>query len=93
MKKERKSRRRVRFEVDAEPGCSVYVAGTFNAWNPRRKKLAESDRPGNYAATMLLPRGRHEYKFVINGTWCVDPQCREWTPNDQGSLNSVLVVD
>ena len=86
-------RRRLTFEVQAEPKSEVFVAGAFNEWNPRKSKLTEKKKKGMFSATMLLPKGRHEYKFVINGVWSIDPECPEWTPNGLGSLNSVLVVD
>ena len=41
---------------------------------------------------MFLAPGHYEYKYVVNGTWCVDPQCDDWRANDHGSLNSVLQV-
>lgn len=83
--------KRVKFEIQAEPGSEVYVAGTFNSWNPKQNKLRE--KTGVYSATLLLPKGRYEYKFVINGVWCVDPKCQEWVPNNYGSLNSVVSVE
>jgi 1,4-alpha-glucan branching enzyme len=84
-------KKRVRFEIQAEKGSDVYVAGTFNEWNPRQHKL--TCRKGVYSTSIVLARGKHEYKFVVNGVWCVDPECSEWTPNGLGSLNSVLVVN
>jgi hypothetical protein len=53
-----------------------------------------SDNPGSghCKTTLVLPPGRHEYKFVVNGEWCVDANCAECVPNDQGSLNSVVTV-
>ena len=83
--------KRVRFEIQAEKGSEVFVAGSFNEWNPRKNKL--TCRKGVYSTSILLPRGKYEYKFVVNGVWCVDPDCSEWTPNGLGSLNSVLVVN
>lgn len=83
--------KRVKFEIQAETGSEVYVAGTFNSWNGKQNRLKEKN--GAYSATLLLPKGKHEYKFVINGVWCVDPKCQEWVPNDQGSLNSVITVE
>jgi len=83
--------KRVKFEVQAEAGSEVYVAGTFNSWNGKQNRLKE--KSGVYTATLLLPKGKHEYKFVINAVWCVDPKCQEWVPNDQGSLNSIVTVE
>ena len=83
--------KRARFEIEAEKGSEVFVAGSFNGWDPAKNKL--TFRRGVYSTSILLPAGRHEYKFVVNGIWCVDPECAEWTPNGMGALNSVLVVD
>jgi 1,4-alpha-glucan branching enzyme len=80
----------VHFELMAEPGSKVFLAGTFNDWDPTQIELAESN--GVYSASVLVPVGRHEYKFVINGVWTADPRCPEWVPNALGTLNSVLTV-
>ena len=86
-----KGRIRVNFAVKAEPGSEVYVAGTFNDWNPKKHKLFHAD--GIHSASILLSPGRYEYKFVVNDFWCVDPECTEWSPNNMGSLNSVVIVE
>ncbi len=83
--------RKVTFQIRAEEGSEVYVAGTFNEWNATSDKLAEKN--GLYSTTLLIPRGRHEYKFIVNGVWCVDPGCPVWVPNEVGSLNSVITVE
>jgi 1,4-alpha-glucan branching enzyme len=83
--------RRIKFEIEAEKGSDVYVAGTFNEWDTTKKKLVFKN--GTYSGTLSLAPGRYEYKFMIDGIWCVDPKCREWAPNQFGSLNSVLIVE
>ena len=83
-------KKRTKFQIQAEKGSEVYVAGSFNSWNPRKNKMTFKD--GVYATSILLPKGRYEYKFVVNGVWCVDPECAEWSPNGIGSLNSVMVI-
>jgi 1,4-alpha-glucan branching enzyme len=85
-------KRRIRFECSAAPGSEVCVAGSFNDWDPAATPLRETDSAGLYRRNLLLPPGRYEYKFVVNGTWCVDPLCTHWQANDLGSLNSVLEV-
>jgi 1,4-alpha-glucan branching enzyme len=83
-------RKRVKFATEAKDGSVVFVAGTFNEWNPTKNRLRMKD--GVYTTTLLVSPGRHEYKFIVDGVWCLDPKCREWVPNDMGSLNSVLTV-
>ncbi len=87
-----KERKRVTFQVRTEPGSEVYVAGTFNNWDPQHKKLSDKQNNGLYRGTMVLPKGTHQYKFVINDTWCADPDCQDWTPNEAGTINSVITV-
>jgi type 1 glutamine amidotransferase len=48
---------------------------------------------GKYSITLVLPKGSHEYKFIINGNWVVDPECQNWVRNSLGTLNSVIKVD
>ena len=85
-------KKKVAFKFQAEPNAEVYVAGSFNNWDATKNKL-QSDGSGNYSASILIPKGHHEYKFVVNGNWCVDPSCPEWSPNAHGSLNSVINVE
>ena len=82
----------VTFTVHAEKGKAVYVAGEFNKWDPTAKKMAYKAKDGIYAATLKLAAGTYQYKFVIDGTWCADPENAEAVPNDQGTFNSVLTV-
>lgn len=88
---EKSNRKKVFFEMSAETGSEVYIAGSFNDWNPRKKKLKDSGT-GTYVANLLLERGQHEYKFVVNGEWRSDAHCEEWSPNGVGSLNSIISV-
>ena len=86
------ARKRVTFTLAADAGSDVYVAGDFNNWDPAGKKLTDKKNNGLYSAVVMLAPGEYEYKFVINGTWCVDPNCKEWRQNSLGTLNSVLRV-
>ena len=84
--------KKVRFELEAESGSQVAVAGTFNDWDPTRTPMKDNPGSGKFATTVKLSPGRHEYKFVVNGDWRVDPKCSERAPNDCGSSNSVMTV-
>ena len=80
----------VTFTVHADKGKAVYVAGEFNKWNPTAKKMAY--KAGVYTATVKLAAGTYQYKFVIDGTWCADPENVNAVANDQGTFNSVIEV-
>jgi chromosome partitioning protein len=85
-------RKRVTFRVKAEPDSVVRLAGSFNNWDAESPPMTRRNGNGTYSATLLLPAGRHEYKFVVNGEWQVDPQCPDTAPNAHGSHNSVIEV-
>lgn len=82
----------VTFTVHADKGKAVYLAGVFNQWSLTAKKMAYKARSGIYAATIKLAPGTYEYKFVIDGVWCADPENANSVPNDQGTFNSVITV-
>ena len=84
----------IRFEITAERDSKVYIAGTFNQWNPNTHPLAHHPEEGDgvFRATLHLPAGTHEYKFVINGVWHLDSACPNWVLNEHGTLNSVVRV-
>jgi 1,4-alpha-glucan branching enzyme len=82
----------VTFTVHADKGKSVYLAGEFNDWNPSAKKMAYKARAGVYTATVKLAPGDYQYKFVVDGTWCADPENVNSVPNDQGTFNSLVTV-
>ena len=82
----------VLFEVAAKQDSKVYVAGTFNEWNPTTHPLQYHVEDEVFRATLLLEPGTHEYKFVIDGVWCLDVKCPQWVINDNGIANSVLHV-
>ena len=86
------AKKAVTFTVHADNDKAVYVAGEFNGWDPAAKRMVDKDGSGLYSAVLALAPGEYEYKFVINGIWCVDPNCREWRQNSLGTLNSVLRV-
>jgi 1,4-alpha-glucan branching enzyme len=87
-----KAKKRVVFQISAAPGSEVFLAGTFNNWDPRQRPLRGNPAEGIYRTTLMLPSGRHEYKFVVDGEWRMDPNCAQQAPNAHGSMNSVIEV-
>lgn len=85
-KKTVKGRKRVTFALDANPGQRVFVAGSFTDWDSKKKPLKDKNGSGQYAVTMLLAPGTYEYKFVVDGDWCMDPSAVDWIANELGSL-------
>ncbi len=92
-KKAAPAKAKVTFSTHADSGSKVFVAGSFNNWDPTANELKEKKGSGTFETSITLAKGSYEYKFVINGTWAADPDCRDWVQNDMGTLNSVVVVE
>lgn len=56
----------VTFRFDAFPGETIYVAGSFNNWDPFMYEMKEKT-PGHYELTMSLPPGTYQYVFFYRG--------------------------
>ncbi len=82
----------VHFEVAAYSGSKVYVAGTFNNWDPTTHPLRHHPEDNVFRATLQLPAGSYEYKFVVDGVWYIDYGCPHWVVTASGTLNSVIHV-
>lgn len=79
--------------LKGNPGMKVFVAGSFNQWDPTSIPLVEKKK-GVYSVTLDLAPALYEYKFIIDGVWTLDPDPnRDWTQNGLGSLNSLLRVE
>ena len=69
---------------------TIHLAGTFNEWNPQALALEGPDESGVFRVSQVLPKGRHEYKFVLDGqTWVSDPGNPHQTA---GYANSILYL-
>ena len=86
-------RKRVKFEVIADTGSKVFLAGSFNAWDDTAKELKEKDGDGYFTGTLLLEPGEYEYKYVINGEWHIDAENPNFSQNKLGTLNSIVKVE
>ena len=84
--------KRVSFSILAKPGSIISVAGTFNDWNPTVNSMKEQSGKGLFKTEIFIPQGRHEYKFVVDGTWLADPSCKTNVSDTFGSENSVLHI-
>jgi hypothetical protein len=83
--------RRCSFTLDAPDAQAVALAGSFNGWAPDARPLKRG-KGGAWETTFLLPPGRYEYRFVVDGQWRDDPACTERVPNGHGSENCVRHV-
>ena len=88
----------VDFTCHAPEAKAVFVAGTFNDWRADAMSLKRGS-DGQWRATLQLPPGHHEFKFVVDGQWCCEPGCEheyrgctKCCANKFGTRNRVLEV-
>jgi 1,4-alpha-glucan branching enzyme len=72
------------FRFAAPDATSVLLVGDFTHWQksgiPMRK-----DKSGIWEATVTLEPGKHTYRFIVDGEWRDDPECKLRVPNPYGS--------
>ena len=74
----------------------IFLAGSFNDWDPTRTPM-ERQGDGSWQAELELAGGRYEYKFIVDGAWCCEPgradaECDDCVPNPFGTMNRVIEV-
>ncbi|MDV6031432.1 MAG: glycoside hydrolase family 13 [Phycisphaera sp. RhM] len=85
------------FECHAPEAEKVFLAGSFNEWNPEVTPMDKTDN-GKWTAKLKLEPGRYEFKFVVDGQWCCEAnchasaECAQCVPNDFGTMNRVCEV-
>jgi 1,4-alpha-glucan branching enzyme len=77
------------FQMIAPVAQSVSVAGSFNNWQPEAMK---GSAKGVWTVSLSLMPGTYEYKFVVDGNWIPDPDCKDNRGDNHGGVNSVRVV-
>ncbi len=82
---------RYRFTVKADQVREICLAGDFNQWKVCEAPLSRVAE-GVWSITIDLPRGRHEYMFVIDGRWVTDPNAMGYSTDGFGNRNALLVV-
>lgn len=79
------------FKLRAPQAKKVSVVGSFNNWDMKALP-AKKDLKGTWSTKLNLRPGRYEYKFVVDGQWWNDPNCKANVPNSFGSNNSVIEI-
>ena len=83
--------RRVLFDVHLGGAREVYLAGTFNDWQPTTLPMVHTGA-GRWEKELLLAPGRYEYLLVADGRWLEDPACPDRVANPFGGSNCVRHV-
>ena len=85
------NKKQVSFKLEAPEAEEVFLAGTFNDWDPAAKPMKKGAR-GIWRTRISLEPGVHQYRFFVDGEWMDDPACEERCENDYGSCNCVVEV-
>ena len=81
------------FELHAPGADQVELLGTFNNWKSGDIVLNGPDASGHWTAEVVLPEGRHEYIFLVDGErWLADPKAATHRPDGFGRVNTVIKV-
>jgi 1,4-alpha-glucan branching enzyme len=91
--------RLMEFTCEAPGAATVFLAGSFNGWDPKAHAMSRT-ADGFWSTKVPLEAGRYEFKFVVDGRWCCKPgcddsggrDCSHCVPNDYGTMNRVLTV-
>ena len=87
----RATKSRVNFKIHAPDAQHVFVAGSFNEWNPTSKAL-RLGKDSVWRTWTTLPPGEHEYRFIVDGEWVEDPTVEQREANPFGSHNSIVTI-
>jgi 1,4-alpha-glucan branching enzyme len=85
------TKQKVTFSYKAPQAQSVLLAGDFTEWQQSPLGMKKS-RTGVWRKTVSLPPGRYEYRLLVDGQWCDDPECPIRQSNQLGGENCVCVV-
>jgi 1,4-alpha-glucan branching enzyme len=79
------------FKLDGEYHAhEVIVTGSFNNWNKKGYRMVKQGDVWTFP--IYLSKGKHLYKFIIDGKWILDPANKLWEQNEFSTGNSVLWV-
>jgi 1,4-alpha-glucan branching enzyme len=80
------------FSLLAPLAESVFIAVSFNQWNPSSHPLRK-DKQGIWKISLPLDPGQYEYRFFVDEEWQNDPDSSSLVENPFGTLNCVKIVE
>ena len=83
--------RKVTFSFEKADANEVFLIGDFNKWNLKTHPM-KSDGNGRWVGDVIIPIGKYEYKFLIDGQWKEDPLNEQLCPNYFGTYNNIINV-
>ena len=87
-----KNKTKQTFSFKAPGADSVLLAGDFTGWMNSPIPLRKQPDGVWRAIAWLLP-GTHHYRFVVDGEWTDDPECKLRVQNPFWRQNAVVQID
>ena len=84
-------RRRVTLRIEAPYAEKVLLMGDFNQWDEKKHPMKKG-KHGMWQKIIMVPAGRYEYRFLVDGQWRNDPSNGQMCANSFGSTNNILEV-
>src|SRR5215471_20445655 len=75
------------FSFTAPAATSVQLVGDFTQWQQHPINL-HKEGAGIWRTRVDLEPGEHHYRFLVDGQWRDDPECRLHVANPYGSEDS-----
>ncbi|MEM6720850.1 MAG: glycogen-binding domain-containing protein [Bacteroidota bacterium] len=69
---------------------NVMLAGSFNDWSKDGFKMSKTEE--GWEISILLSSGKHQYKFIVDQDWILDPNNPIKEYDYKGNVNSVCMV-
>lgn len=79
------------FSFNGPTAQSVLLAGDFTRWLKHPIPLRKQP-DGVWRATASLTPGTYHYRFVVDGEWHDDPECKVRVQNPFGTQNDVIQI-
>jgi len=79
------------FSLTAPAATRVQLVGDFTHWTEHPITMRKAPQ-GIWQAGVDLEPGTHRYRFLVDGQWIDDPECKIRVPNPFGSQDSIREV-
>ncbi len=83
----------VMFSIRAPYAQDVKLAGDFNQWVPDRGVFTSCDENGLWKKFALLPKGKYQYRFLIDEEWRDDPSNPSSPAESDVDANSMVSIE
>jgi len=91
MEKRNNNGRHQQFSLAAPAARSVQLVGDFTLWQEHPISLRRG-KDGTWQTMVEMKPGRHRYRFLVDGEWQDDPDCKVRVPNPYGGQDAIREV-